>query len=435
MKKALSLLALVPTMLLAQTTFNKTARQEIYDNPQLSGANHAAYLTPEKDLTPTPSGYEPFYLSNYARHGSRWLIGTGDYDNAYKTLSKAKQRNKLTPEGIEVLRRVEKIRNTSVKRLGDLTTIGERQHHQIGRRMANNFPEIFKAPDTYIDARSTVVRRCIISMVAECLELAAANPSATFHNDTSDSLQYYLNNPDRKVPAPLRPKVDSVVATFYPKLYKPERLMEYLFNDPAYVKDSIGSRKSLMDQLYTIARNMQSHDIDNDLFYIFTKEELYNMWKYDNIQTFVYNGNCVQNPYAPYSQANLLENFITTADTIVNKPAYHGATLRFGHDSCVMPLAFLMELGEAAHVIDMNNFDTLDNYVRNYNLVTMATNIQLVFYRPTNGNGPILVKALLNEREVSIAHLPTDNFPYYKWTDFRKYFSDKLEAFRKIQKK
>lgn len=432
MKHTLLLLALLPITLLAQTTFDKTAKEEIFANPKLSAHNHMAYIEPTKALTPTPKGYEAFYLSNYARHGSRWLIGKGDYDNAFNKLTKAAKYGKLTPEGQEVLRRVEKIRRTSTQRLGDLTTVGERQHHGIGKRMANNFPEIFKSPNTYIDARSTVVRRCILSMVAECLELAQANPKATFHNDTSDSLQYYLNKPHRAKPNPMRHALDSVVQSFYPQCYKPERLMEYLFNDQQFVRDSLGSRKTLMDEIYTIARNMQGHDIDNDLYYIFTKQELYDMWRYENIYWYAINAQCPQNPLACFSQDNLLNNILNTADTIVCKQGFYGATLRFGHDSCVYPLAALLELGEAGVKVDMKDFDKLEDYCRDYNIVSMASNIQIVFYRAKKGNAPILIKVLLNEREVPVGNLPTDNYPYYKWTDFEQYFRAKLAAYEAL---
>lgn len=433
MKRILTLLALIPSVLFAQTTFDRSAKEEIFENINLSAHNHLAYITPTKALTPTPKGYEAFYLSNYARHGSRWLISKEDYDYPINTLSKANKYGKLTPEGQEVLRRLEKIKATSLKRLGDLTTVGERQHHEIGKRMAENFPSIFKSPNTYIDARSTVVRRCILSMIAECLELAQANPKAIFHNDTSDSLQYYLNKPHRAKPNPYKAQLDSAINSYYPKQYKPERLMAYLFNDQTFVKDSLGSRKALMDQLYTVARNMQSHDIDNDLFYIFTKQELYDMWVYENIYWYAINSSCPQNPYACFSQDNLLNNILCTADTIVGKKGFYGATLRFGHDSCVYPLAALLELGELSAKIGIHDFGTLENHVRDYNIVSMASNIQLVFYRPTKGNGPILIKALLNEREVSIAKLPTDNYPYYKWDDFKEYFRAKLDAYANLQ--
>ena len=59
----------------------------------------------------------------------------------------------------------------------------------------------------------------------------------------------------------------------------------------------------------------------------------------------------------------------------------------------------------------------------------MACNIQLIFYRPQKGDGDILVKALLNEREVSLP-VSTTQYPYYRWTDLRNYYTQKLRQFR-----
>ena len=59
----------------------------------------------------------------------------------------------------------------------------------------------------------------------------------------------------------------------------------------------------------------------------------------------------------------------------------------------------------------------------------MACNIQIVFYRPKKGKaGDILVKALLNEREARMP-VATDMYPYYKWSDLRSYYLDKLRKF------
>lgn len=424
MRKLLFIFTLVPALVFAQS-----AQDEIYADINVAGSNYLAYRTPTWQLTPAPKGYEPYYLSHYARHGSRWLCGSGEYARPVEKLQKADKYGKLTPEGQEVLRRLEYIQSTSIKRCGDLTTVGERQHHGIGRRMAQNFPEIFKARNTEIDARSTVVRRCILSMIAECEELAAANPNARFHNDTSDTLQYYLNQLANNKMQKIQQNLSQAENEWYQKLYKPERLMEYLFNDQQFVRDSLGSRKSLMHQLFNVARSMQSHEYDNDLWYIFTKEEIFDLWKWDNISWYCSYGAAVENPEAPFSQYNLLENFLNTADTIVNKPGYHGATMRFGHEVCVLPLACLMELGEASAKISTADFGSLHEHWRNYNIFPMAANVQIVFYRPKSGNGPILVKALLNEKEVSIADLHTDRFPYYDWAEVSQYYRAKLATY------
>ena len=194
MKKYLFTLAAV---MMAVAVNAQTAREEIKANKYLSGSQYLDYnrRLPDKPLTPSPKGYEPYYMSHYGRHGSRWLISDNSYTGPRDILRDAKDQGKLTPLGEEVLKKIEAFEPTSVKRLGDLSTVGERQHHGIGKRMTENFPEIFKTKNVPIDARSTVVNRCILSMIAECEELAAANPTARFHNDVSESLQYYLNQP------------------------------------------------------------------------------------------------------------------------------------------------------------------------------------------------------------------------------------------------
>ena len=51
----------------------QTAREEIDENPALAGGKYYAYEAPDVQLTPAPAGYTPFYISMFARHGSRYL--------------------------------------------------------------------------------------------------------------------------------------------------------------------------------------------------------------------------------------------------------------------------------------------------------------------------------------------------------------------------
>ena len=405
--------------------FETSAKDEIAANHYLSGSNYLDYdrqLT-TKALTPAPKGYVPFYMSHYGRHGSRWLINEKDYTLPINILKDARMAGKLTPLGEETLKKLEAFFPTTIKRLGDLTTVGERQHHGIGKRMTQNFPEIFKAPNVKIDARSTTVFRCILSMIAECEELTAANPTAQIHNDVSESLQYYLNQPWDGIVKKLGKKTgEQDNKTYRQKYTHPERLMKTLFNDEAWVRDNIASG-DFMRQLFDVATNMQSHDTDIEFFSLFTDEEIYDQWRIRNIRWYLdYGPSPVAEQKMPFSQRNLLKNIIETADTVTQTQA----TLRFGHEVCVMPLACLLELDNCG--IAVTNLDELDKYWRNYRIFPMGCNIQLIFYKPKKGNGDILVKALLNERE---AYMPakTDNWPYYKWQDLRQYYLDKLAKF------
>lgn len=408
--------------------FETSAKEEIAANHFLSGSNYLDYdrQLSTKPLTPSPKNYEPYYMSHYGRHGSRWLISDGNYSRPISTLKIAKEQGKLTPLGLKTLETLEAIYKTSTKRLGDLTTVGERQHHGIGKRMTQNFPEIFKTKNVKIDARSTTVNRCILSMIAECEELAAANPTAQIHNDVSESLQFYLNQPwDGIVKEMGKGTGDKEDLEYTLKWTHPERLMKALFNDQNYVYNNVGAG-TLMRQLFHVACNMQSHDTDLELYSLFTEDEIYDQWRQKNIGWYLdYGPSPVSGGKMPFSQLNLLKNIIETTDTVTQTQA----TLRFGHEVCVMPLACLLELDNCGMAVD--NLDELDKYWRNYRIFPMGCNIQLIFYRPKKGKtGDILVKALLNERE---AYLPitTDQWPYYKWQDLRQYYLDKIAAFEK----
>ena len=408
--------------------FETSAKEEITANVFLSGSNYLDYdrQLSTKPLTPSPKNYEPYYMSHYGRHGSRWLISDGNYSRPISTLKIAKEQGKLTPLGLKTLETLEAIYKTSTKRLGDLTTVGERQHHGIGKRMTQNFPEIFKTKNVKIDARSTTVNRCILSMIAECEELAAANPTAQIHNDVSESLQFYLNQPwDGIVKEMGKGTGDKEDLEYTLKWTHPERLMKALFNDQDYVYTNVGAG-ALMRQLFHVACNMQSHDTDLELYSLFTEDEIYDQWRQKNIGWYLdYGPSPVSGGKMPFSQLNLLKNIIETTDTVTQTQA----TLRFGHEVCVMPLACLLELDNWGMAVD--NLDELDKYWRNYRIFPMGCNIQLIFYHPKKGKtGDILVKALLNERE---AYLPitTDQWPYYKWQDLRQYYLDKIATFEK----
>ena len=419
-------LTLASALAMAQTS----AREEIAANPFLSGSNHLDYdnYPATEALTKTPKGYEPYYMSHYGRHGARWLLGDGEYMESIEILRKAKAQGKISNKGNEVLAQLEKFYPCTVKRLGELTTVGERQHHGIGRRMAQHFPEIFKKKGVRIDARSTVVIRCILSMEAECEELAAANPTAVFHNDVSETLQYYLDAP---WPRTLREQNRNRGRHLDPlreQWTKPDRLIGVLFNDQQWVADSLKAG-SFMRHLFNLASNMQSHEGAPDLLKLFTTDELYDQWRIRNVDWYLGYGAAPQTGgIMPFSQAELLKNIIHTADTVNQVQA----TLRFGHEVCVMPLACLLELGSCGARVE--NLQELDRVWRNYNIFPMGCNIQFIFYRPKKGkSGDILVKALLNEREQTLP-VHTDNYPYYRWADLRAYYLKKLQSFDDINK-
>lgn len=107
----------------------------------------------------------------------------------------------------------------------------------IAERMYKNFPEIFKG-QVEIDARSTVVIRCILSMMAECNQLQALNPKLRFKNDASYHDMYYMNFSGDSHIKEMRksPEVKAAKEAIRKEHIHPERLMKTLFANTDYLK-------------------------------------------------------------------------------------------------------------------------------------------------------------------------------------------------------
>lgn len=226
-------------------------RTEIQQDKKLSGANFLAYPAPaQTTYSSAPKGYKPFYISTYVRHGSRFHINKHDYTYALTPLEKADSAKVLSSVGKDVLRKIARVLQLSDGRLGELTPLGARQHRGIAERMYHNFPEIF-AKSIAIDARSTDVVRCILSMTSECLQLQALNPKLRISNDASRHDMYYMNYDDRYLGGLRYREKQELIKAFKQRHVHPERLMKVLFTDSTYVKANIRPH-DLMQHLFLL---------------------------------------------------------------------------------------------------------------------------------------------------------------------------------------
>lgn len=427
MKKAafgVLLFLLASVSVLAQ---QPTAREEIMADLHRSASNYLAYPEPDGvKYTAAPKGYEPFYISHYARHGSRWLIGKDEYSAPVRRLRRAQRDGVLTTAGEKALVILDSVERMSRGRLGELSPLGHRQHQGIARRMFRNFPQVF-AGDVSVNARSTVVIRCILSMQAECLALQALNPKLRFTTDASRHDMYYMNYEQDEELAKYRrtPEISSIRSTFWKATVDSKPFVKRLISSDDYIRDSVNC-DALMSCIFDVCSNMQSLDTELDLYWLFTPEECYQLWRNNNLRWYInYGSSPLTKGKMPFYETNLLRNIIETADTCVAQE-HPGATLRFGHEVVIYPLASLMELGDCGK--PYTEPETLEERIRNYKIFPMASNIQLVFFRK-KGCNDVLVKAMLNEHEMTLP-IPSSLAPYYHWKDLRAYYLDKLNAFK-----
>ncbi|MBQ8712397.1 MAG: histidine-type phosphatase [Prevotella sp.] len=406
----------------------QTAKEEIANNLRLSASNFLAYQGPQRTLTPAPEGMTPFYISHYGRHGSRFLANANEYDYPYNVLRHADSLGKLTPFGKTVLERVQLIRKDAEGRLGDLTPLGAQQHRQIARRMFERFPEVF-SDGAHIDAKSTTVIRCILSMSYALQELSGQNPHLKITADASSRDMYYMNQSDavlwkRKTEIETaRPFVE-----FCARHDCSAHLMEMLFNDTAYVNRELNPTRFNFN-FFKVASNIQNTELRRTLtlYDAYSDDDIYQNWLRENARFYAGFAACPLNDGTqPFSQRNLLRKIIAEADSCI-KLATPSASLRFGHETMILPLVCLLDLNGYG----MQDAD-LEQLARkgwcNYKIFPMAANIQLVFYRRHPGDTDVVFKVLLNEDEATLP-LETDMPPYYHWADFRKRYLKLLDSY------
>lgn len=393
-----------------------------------AASNYYAYQGPIHKLTTAPTGYKPFYLSSYARHGSRYLIKEEEYDYPYFELQKANEVGKLTDLGQKAFRLLGYLREDAKGRYGDLTPLGATQHRQIAQRMYDHFPEVFSGR-AIVDAKSTIVIRCILSMQNELLQLAKNNPRLIIHSDASQYDMYYMNFQDSALyKKRYSEKTVEAYNEFCKKYAIHDRAMSKLFNDTTYFHHEVNAFE-LNKLIFKIASSVQGTEMRElfNLFDIYSPDELYDNWLQANAFWFLSFGcNPFNGAQQPFTQRHLLRRIIEDADSCIRR-SNPGATLRFGHETIILPLACLLDLnGYGRQIDDLEKLD-INGWI-NFEVFPMAANIQFVFYRKNKKDDDIIFKVLLNENEATLP-LETDIAPYYHWKDFREFYLKKLDAY------
>lgn len=403
----------------AQTTF-----EEISADLNKAGGVYLAYPTVETKQTPAPKGYKPFYVSHYGRHGSRYLLSDRDYQWIIQLMEKAETVNGLTPLGHDVLKRLNMVWEEAQGRAGDLTPLGVRQHQGIAERMSKNFPEVFRGK-RHVSARSTVVYRCAMSMVAFGDRLKQLNPQLDMSYEMSEKYMSYLNYHSARSNAFTHGKKGTWVEEyrkFEEAQVHPDRLVSTLFSNADFIRCEVNPSE-LMWGLYWIAVDMQDMETPVSFFDLFTAKEMFDLWQCVNYRFYMGNANpLASNGIVMANAKSLVENILESADAAI-KDRSIAATLRFGHDGNVIPLLALLQI---------ENFDVavagpaeVYKHWCDFKATPMASNVQIVFFE--NKAGDILVKFMHNENEV---HVPvkTDQWPFYHWNDVKEYYQKRLST-------
>lgn len=407
------------------SAFSQTSKEELFATLEKTAGVYYAY--PAKEIRPyttPPKGYEPFYISHFGRHGSRYLISDSDYKDILDRFEDAYNNNVLTDLGKDIYIRLQQVWEEAELRGGDLSPLGIREHKGIAERMYIANPQVFSKDGKYTACATTVVR-CVLSMDAFCERLKELNPSIQIERNSGMKWQSYLNHHTKEAIEFRSAKYTwrEQHRKFQQEHVKPTRLINSLFSDKDYIYKNINPEETMW-QLFYIAGGMQNIETDLSFYDIFEKQELFDLWQCKNYKLYVNDANGAINGGLMFENCKpLLKDILKNASYIISTNG-KGADLRFAHDGNIIPLAMLLHLDGC-----YNSVSNPDEYYKawsDFKVAPMAGNIQIIFYRKPKSDD-ILVKFLLHEKEILVPPIETDMAPFYNWTDVKAYYESLLK--------
>lgn len=301
----------------------------------------------------------------------------------------------LTAEGMHLLKQADSLCKMHDGMLGVLTPKGVREQKALARRMCGRFPEVFSGKGVRkIDGYSSDIPRCIVSLAAFTGSLLSEYPDLEVSYESGERCSRYLRITDtyaqsREYYYPLMDEAIEQSCDW-------SSLMNILFIDPSRVEITPYELASHIWGAWAICECVE--DVHIDINRYFTEEQLFNTWKFRS--QYYYQILARSDKFGETSAkgtAVLLKDFLDKADEALASGDI-AATLRFGHDSILMPLMALVGIDE------FDDWHTeSDPIIAKWDLgtyVCMGSNFQMVFYR--NRTGKILVKILYNEKETTI---------------------------------
>ena len=412
MKKITSLLILV-TLSLTAWAQGSSALEQLSKDPRKAYGNDYPYSYETYHLTKAPRGYKPFYISHYARHGSRYYWTPRLYVDLDTLLTTAHQNHLLTAQGEAFYERFMAVKDELKTGTGELTQRGWQQHQFIARTMYDNFKEVFRKGGNVL-AIASLSGRCVLSMSSFCQELVQCNPKIEVREQSSrftldGVVPTDANNPIKHKYPKGKPRYEKNRDQFQFTDTLPQAIINRTFVKTEGLK---GSPRKIADNLINLYTTLPSIGYEGMMGNIITDEEIAARWESNNLGSYswVFSGK--------YEVIPILEDIIRRADAVLEGSSDHLADLRFGHDTCLGPLTVLMGINGADR--DPEDPYEVKNCYQNWE-TCKASNIQLVFYRSKKSSDDVLVKCLLNGMEATLP-VPTTQQPYYKWSDFREFY-------------
>ena len=435
----------------ATTPSNATSREEIDANPRIVVPSMTAYTGEifTNEAPAAPKGYEPFYITAYLRHGSRFESSPEYPVETFNYFNKAEELGILTPLGKRVKEFMEWNYNHHQHRIGDLSDVGFGQHKGIAKRYYERFSSLFKG-EANIESVSSTSLRATMSMVAFNEGLKEKNPALNNHMMASE-----ITGPEMR---PQKPDHNPAYPAAEAKAYKTflakevySKLIEWggrqdlshahnaLFTNPELLFAQFDYKKpfKIMTDIYkrlAFAQNFGKNDrslIDE----VFNADERYIIYKHENCSWY-YRCASAAHPILANNMAQsrvLVDYIVNRADEVINGKKQSNAHLCFGHDLNIIPIQTIFSMERLPLYLSKedNNVDYIAEHWRGYKFTPKAANVFFIFYR--NSEGKVLVRPQINERDVEL-DIESETPYFYEWDKIKALAYARLAELDELKK-
>ena len=446
MKRIFSLVVAVVATLTAMAQSPEAIRELIRRNPNLAEPTVTTYDNIERGkLASAPKGYKPFYFTMVSRHGSRYELHDTTYIKLTNVYNRAAELCILTPLGEEIRQILLRATAEHRGKGGELTALGQQQLRGVGRRAYSNFKGIFDGGS--LEGKSSTKMRCVFSMVAFVdglkegnstlpVEIEARESYMTlmrpmpYHPDTPQEMvkmwRGYARNSAKTWGNKFISQVDEkAFATMLSKVVtRPELLVE---------KCGIANLFrffAMTHHLLLFAQNFEVCDAEI-LRRTFTLDEQYLCYLYKTTSWLHWTGgwgNKLIESYSSYIRPLIDDIFVKAQEAIEGKNP-HTANLRFTHDTLLVPVFTVLGYDNCALQYS-TDWEKGCCSVPFSTIIPMAANLQIVLYR--NKRGDVLVRSLLNEKDVTLP-IECESAPFYPWEAFRELAYKNLDKLDKTR--
>lgn len=364
-----------------------------------------------------PDSLKPVFINHVGRHGARYPASSANCLKLRKALLKADSAGTITPVGRQLAKLNDLVIERSENQWGALDSLGMAEQRAIATRMFYNFGEIFANGST-VNAISSYSPRAMMSMF-----------SFTHQLDRMDNRINFITSTGR-INSPLMRPFD--LDEDY-KAFRADNVTKTVYNDYFTQTCPASAIKRVLGERYPFASDAEMRDLAITEYYVvagcramninpnaskyFTNEEYNALWSCFNLRQYLQRTATTLSSVPAEIASELVQDLITTTDGFINGTNPAVCNLRFGHAETLMPLLSLMRLKGCYYMT--NYFDTVALHWKDFEVVPMAANLQMILFKSNTGRYYIRVD--LNEKPVPL--IPNSTDLYTPWGDARNYLT------------